>query len=296
MDSPQNPVAADLSPDALTKKDTVQLAKNLKIASRPAPGDQAPVWESGSVRKGRLRAAIISAAVFVVVTVGVAVLLAWTTNPVWGNYPQAPATVVGKSEANAHKSTPICTVTLRFVLDGVPHEATVRNEAPCDRLPRYKEQVTLAYNPTDYSGMLIVGHDETVRSNASMIALVSAIPLLGLLTVSAMCVRSYRNARRAATARAWQEITVVVKDVASHPEHTDLLVHARDDGGADRTFVIGYPTSKMAGFAPQKDTEVTFRLVSDGEGHTILSTPDGSATCDATISTPNSFELRTLGL
>jgi|GEM_PF-2388095 len=296
MDSPQDPVAADLSHDALAKKDTVKLTKNLNIVSRPAPGDQAPVWESGSVRKGRLRAAIISTAVFVVVTAGVAVLLAWTTNPVWGNYPQVPATVVGKSEANARKSTPICTVTLRFELDGGPHEATVRNEASCDRLPRYKEQVTLAYNPKDYSGMLIVGHDETVRSNAALIALMSAIPLLGLLTVSVMCVRSYRNARRAATAMSWQEITVFVKGMNSHPEHTDLLVHARDDGGADREFVIGYPTPKMTGFAPQKDSQVTLRLVSDGDGHAILGTPDGSGTCDATISTPNSFELRTLGL
>ncbi|MGO4454634.1 hypothetical protein [Arthrobacter sp. RAF14] len=280
----------------MTKKDTVQLAKNLKIASRPAPGDQAPVWESGSVRKSRLRAAIMSTAVFVVVAAGIAVLLAWTTNPLWGNYPQVPATVVGKSEANAHKSTPICTVTLRFELDGVPHEATVRNEASCDRLPRYKEQVTLAYNPTDYSGMLIVGHDEGIRTATSMIALISVVPLLLLLWLSATRVRSYRNARKAASRTSWQEITVLVKGLKSNPEHTDLLVHARDDDGAEREFVIGYATPKLTGFEPQKDSQVTLRLVGDGDGHAVLAMPDGSGTCDATISTPNNFELRTLGL
>ena len=274
----------------------MQLTKNLDIPSREVAGTGAPVWKSASVRKGRLKAAVISTAVFAVVAVGVAVLLAWATNPVWGNYPQTQATVVANIESTTSKGGVYCTTTVRFVLDGVPREASVKNEVRCGSLPKYKTQVTLAYNPADFSGVLIVGHDETVRSNASMIALVSAIPLLGLLTVSVMCVRSYRNARRAATARAWQEITVVVKDVASHPEHTDLLVHARDDGGADRTFVIGYPTSRMPGFAPQKDGEVTFRLVSDGDGHAVLSTPVGSGTCDATISTPNSFELRTLGL
>jgi len=296
MDSPQDPVAADLSHDALAKKDTVKLTKNLNIVSRPAPGDQAPVWESGSVRKGRLRAAIISAAVFVVVTVGVAVLLAWTTNPVWGNYPQTQATVVANIEDTTSKGGVYCTTTVRFVLDGVPREASVKNEVRCGSLPGYREQVILAYRPDDFSGVLIVGHDETVRSNAALIALMSAIPLLGLLTVSVMCVRSYRNARRASTAMSWQEITVFVKGMNSHPEHTDLLVHARDDGGADREFVIGYPTPKMTGFAPQKDSQVTLRLISDGYGHAILGTPDGSGTCDATISTPNSFELRTLGL
>lgn len=296
MDSPQDAPTSDLSHVARTKKDTVQLTKNLDIPSREVPGTGAPVWKSASVRKGRLRAAIMSTVVFAVVAVGVAVLLAWATNPVWGNYPQAPATVVGKTETTS-KGGAICTVTLRFAHDGVPHEAKVRSETPCGSLPKYKAQVTLAYNPADFSGVLIVGHDQGIRATTSMIALMSAIPLLGLLTVSVMCVRSYRNARRAATAESWQEITVVVKDVASHPEHTDLLVHARDGGGgSERNFVIGYHTPKMAGFAPQKDSEVTFRLVSDGDGHAILSTPDGSGTCDAAISTPNSFELRTLGL
>lgn len=281
---------------ARTKKDTVQLTKNLDIPSREVAGTGAPVWKSASVRKGRLRAAVISTAVFAVVAVGVAVLFAWATNPVWGNYPQTQATVVANIESTTSKGSVYCITTVRFVLDGVPREASVRNEVRCGSLPGYREQVTLAYKPDDFSGVLIVGHDETVRSNAALIALISAIPLLGLLALSVMCVRSYRNAKRAATSMAWQEITVFVKDLNSSPEHTNLLLRAADADGADRTFVMGYPTSKMSGLGPQKDGELTLRLVSDGDGHAVLSAPDGSATCDATISTPNSFELRTLGL
>lgn len=296
MEAPQDPGAAAHSHAARTKKDTVQLTKNLDIPSHEAPGSGAPVWKSASVRKGRLRAAIISTAVFAVVAVGVAVLLAWSTNPWWGGYPRTPATVVGLSEYDTHKSSTICTTTVRFVLDGVTHEAQVKDEGPCDALAGYKEQVTLAYNPSDFSGVLIVGQDTRIRTAVSMIGLISPIPLLLLLGLSITCIRSYRNAKRAATGMPWQEITVFVKDVKSLPEHTDLLVHARDASGADRTFVIGYPTPKMPGFEPQKDRELTLRLVSDGDGHAVLSAPDGSATCDATLSTPNSFELRAMGL
>ncbi|WP_307495892.1 hypothetical protein [Arthrobacter woluwensis] len=274
----------------------MQLTKNLDIPSHEAPGSGAPVWKSASVRKGRLRAAIISTAVFAVVAVGVAVLLAWTTNPWWGDYPRTPATVVGLSEYDTHKSSIICTTTVRFVLDGVAHEAQVKDEGPCDAVAGSKEQVTLAYNPSDFSGVLIIGQDARIRTAVSMIGLISPIPLLLLLGLSIVSIRSYRNARQAATGMPWQEITVFVKDLKSSLEHTDLLVHARDDGGADRTFVIGYPTAKMHGFEPQKDSDLTLRLVSDGDGHAVLSAPDGSATCDATLSTPNSFELRTLGL
>ncbi|QTF73418.1 hypothetical protein [Arthrobacter woluwensis] len=296
MEAPQDQGAAAHAHAARTKKDTVQLTKNLDIPSHEAPGSGAPVWKSASVRKGRLRAAIISTAVFAVVAVGVAVLLAWTTNPWWGGYPRTPATVVGLSEYDTHKSSTICTTTVRFVLDGVTHEAQVKDEGPCDALAGSKEQVTLAYNPSDFSGVLIVGQDARIRTAVSMIGLISPIPLLLLLGLSVMCVRSHRNAKRAATSMAWQEITVFVKDLNSSPEHTNLLLRAADADGADRTFVMGYPTSKMSGLGPQKDGELTLRLVSDGDGHAVLSAPDGSATCDATISTPNSFELRTLGL
>lgn len=59
----------------------VQLTKNLHVPAIQAHGSGAQVWHSAAVRKGRLKAVIISTAVFIVLAAASIFLLALVTLP-----------------------------------------------------------------------------------------------------------------------------------------------------------------------------------------------------------------------
>ncbi|HEY8701591.1 MAG TPA: DUF3592 domain-containing protein [Arthrobacter sp.] len=273
----------------------LQLTKDLQVPSDQAPGGGAPVWHSVAVRKGRLKAAIISTAVFIVLAAAAVVLLALVTHPLWGNYPQVPATVADRVQIHSGKSTS-CRVSLQFMLDGMPRAATVTDPDPCSYLPHPGAQVTLAYDPKDLSGVLIAGHDSGIRAAAAMIVFDGALVLLPSLAIMLEIVHSYRHARKAAGKKPWREITAVVEDINADTEPTSLLLQIPDAHGNGSDCLVRYRARDLPGFAPKTGSTVTLWLVADGEGHAIITAPGCSGVSDATISTPNSFELRTLGL
>lgn len=272
-----------------------QLTKDLQIRSILVAAGGAPVWKSGAVRKGRLKGVIISTAIFIGLTATAVFVLAMLTHPLWGNYPQAPATVTGLVESHSGKST-FCSVDLRFMLNSVGHKATVLDPNPCSFLPRLNTKVTLAYNPKDLSGVLIEGYDSAIRDAASLAAINSAIVLLPTLAITVILVRSYRNARRSAGKKSWREITAVVKNINVDTVPASLLLQVPDSHGAERDVLLRYRAQDLPEFAPKPGNPVTLWLVADGEGHAIITTSARDGVSDATISTPNSFELRTLGL
>ena len=75
-----------------------------------------------------------------------------------------------------------------------------------------------------------------------------------------------------------------------------LLVEVQGSNGMGHECLIRYDAQKLPGFAPEAGSRIRLWLVTDGEGHAIISVPDCPGASDATITTPNSFELRTLGL
>lgn len=273
----------------------LELTKDLTIPSIQAPGSDTPVWKSGAVRKGRLKGVIISTTVFTVLAAAAVFLLALVTHPLWGNYPQTPATVAGRFEFHAGKGVS-CRVSLQFMLDGTPHTASVTDADPCGYLPPPGAQVNLAYGPKDISGVLIAGRDGGIRAVAAMIVFDAAFVLVPSLAVMLAFVRSYRHARKAADKKPWREVTAVVKDINPDTMPTSLLLQIPDVHGTERDCVIRYRSQDLPEFAPKPGSPVTLWLVADGEGHAIITAPRCSGVSDATISTPNSFELRTLGL
>jgi len=273
----------------------VQLTKDLQIPSVPASAGGAPVWQSSTVRKGRLKRAIISTVVSIVLAAAAVFLLGLETHPLWGNYPHAPAMVTDRVEVHSGKSTS-CHVGLKFVLDGTPHTARVTDPDPCSYLPVPGSQVNLAYDPKDLSGVLIAGHDGGIRAVAAMIVFVSVLVLLPSLALMLALIRSYRNARKAAGKKPWREITAVVKDINIDTLPTSLLLQIQDSDGTGRDCLIRYRAQDLPGFAPASGSRILLWLVADGEGHAIITAPGCKGVSDAAISTPNSFELRTLGL
>jgi hypothetical protein len=273
----------------------LQLTKNLQVTSIQAPGDGAPVWHSVAVRKGRLKAAIISTAVFIVLAAVAIFLLALVTHPLWGNYPQVPATVTDRVQVHSGKSAS-CRVSLQFMLESMPHTASVTDPDPCSYLPHPGAQVTLAYDPKDLSGILIAGHDSGIRAAVTMIVFDSALMLVPSLAIMLEIVHSYRHARKAAGKKPWREITALVKDINADTEPTSLLLQIPDAHSNGSDCLIRYRAQDLPGFAPKTGSRITLWLVADGEGHAIITAPGCSGISDTTITTPNSFELRTLGL
>jgi len=273
----------------------MQLTKDLRIPSTLAPAGEVPAWQSAAVRKGRLKGAIISSAVFIVLAATAVVVLALFTHPMWGNYPQVGATVAGRVEFHGGKST-ICRVDLQFNLDGTPHTASVTDDDPCSFLPHPGAQVMLAYDPKNLSGVLIEGHDSGIRAATALIVINIAIVLLPALAIMVAFVRSYRHARKAAGKKPWREVTAVVKGLNADTEPTSLLLQVPDANGTDRECLLRYRAQDLPEFAPKPGSPVTLWPVADGEGHAIVTTPGCGAVTDATISTPNGFELRTFGL
>lgn len=273
----------------------VQLTKDLQIPSVPASAGEAPVWQSLTVRKGRLKGAVISTAVFVVLAATALFVLGLETQPLWGNYPQAPATVMNRTESYAGKGT-FCSVSLQFMLGGTPHTASVTDAQTCSYLPKPGAQVSFAYDPKDLSGVLIVGHDGGIRAAAAMIIFVSILVLLPTMAIMLAFIRSYRNARKAAGKKPWREIAAVVKGINFDTLPTSLLLQIEDSDGNGRECLIRYCAQDLPGFAPVSDSRILLWLVADGEGHAIITAPGCKGVSDAAISTPNSFELRTLGL
>lgn len=182
----------------------MQLTAELQVPSAPAPSDGSPVWKSFHVRKGRLKAVIISTAVFILLASAAVVLLALETHPLWGSFAHTPAQVTKRVEVRSGKSTS-CDVWLRFSLDGTPHETKVPGYDPCSYLPPPGSQVDLVYDPKDSSGVIIAGRDSGVRTGAAMIVFASVFVVLPSLIVMIACIRSYRNARKSAGKKPWRE-------------------------------------------------------------------------------------------
>lgn len=164
------------------------------------------------------------------------------------------------------------------------------------RLPHPGAQVSLAYDPKDLSGVLIAGHDSGIRAGVTLIVFDGAFVLVPSLAIMLETVHSYRHARKAAGKKPWREVTAVVKDINAATEPTSLLLQIPDAHGNGSDCPIRYSARDLPGFAPKAGSPITFWLVADGEGHAIITAPGCSGVSDATISTPNSFELRTLGL
>lgn len=273
----------------------VQLTRDLAVPSVQAPGSDAPAWQSGAVREGRLKGVIIATVVFTVLAATAIFFLGLVTHPLWGNYPQTHATVAGRSEYHAGKGL-ACRVSLQFMLDGTAHTASVTDSDPCSYLPPPGAQVSLAYDPRDLSGVLIAGHDDGIRAGAALIAFDAALVLVPSLAIMLAFVRSYRHARKAAAKKSWREVTAVVKDINPSTMPTSLLLQISDVHGAERDCVFRYHAADLPEFAPKTGSPVTLWLVADGEGHAIITAPGCNGVSDAAISTPNGFELRTLGL
>lgn len=272
----------------------MQLTKDLQVPAIQAPAGEAPVWQSAAVRKGRLKGAVISTGVFIVLAATAIFVLGLETQPLWGNYPQAPATVAERSEFHAGKGTS-CSVSLQFMLDGTPHTASVTDAEPCSYLPKPGVQVSLAYDPKDLSGVLIAGHDGGIRAAVTITVFDAAIVLVLPLVFMLALLGSYRHGRKAGK-KPWQEVTAVVKEINSDRGLTNLLLQIPDGHGTERECLLRYRAEDLPGFAPKPGSPVTLWLVADGEGHAIITAPGCGGVGDATISTPNSFELRTFGL
>jgi hypothetical protein len=182
------------------------------------------------------------------------------------------------------------------MLDGTPHPASVTVSDTCSFPPQPGAQVMLAYDPKGLSGAMIAGHDSGIRAAAAINVFTSVAVLLPSLAIMLAFIRSYRHARKAADKKPWREITAVVKDMNADTEPTGLLLQIPHTHGTERECLIRYRAQDLPEFAPKPGNPVTLWLVADGEGHAIITTPGCGSVSDATISTPNSFELRTYGL
>jgi len=273
----------------------VQLTAELQVPSVPAPSDGSPVWKSSLVRKGRLKAVIISTAVFILLASAAVFFLALETHPLWGSFAHTPAQVTKRVEVHSAKGTS-CDVWLQFSPDGTTHTTKVPGYDPCSYLPPPGSQVDLVYDPKDLSGVMIAGRDDGIRSGAAMIVFASVFVVLPSLIVMIACIRSYRNARKSAGKKPWREITADVKGFTPDTLPASLQLHLQGSDGTGQDCLVRYSAPDLPGFAPEAGSRIRLWLVGDGYGHAIITAPGYTGTSDATISTPNSFELRTLGL
>jgi len=221
--------------------------------------------------------------------------LALETHPLWGAYPHTPAQVTDRIVVHSSKSLS-CQVWLRFDLNGTPYKTKVADPDPCSYLPSPGSQVDLVYDPKDLSGVMIAGRDSGIRMGAAMIVFACLLVVLPSLIVMIAFTRSYRNARKSAGTKPWREITAVVKALTTDTFPQSLLLEVQGSNGMGHECLIRYDAQKLPGFAPEAGSRIRLWLVTDGEGHAIISVPDCPGASDATITTPNSFELRTLGL
>ncbi len=273
----------------------MQLTAELHVPSVSAPSDGTPVWKSSHVRKGRLKRVLISTAVFILLASAAVFSLALETHPLWGTYSHTPAQVTDRVGVHSGKSTS-CDVWLRFTLDGTPHKTKVADPDPCSYLPSPGSQVDLVYDPKDLSGVMIAGRDSGIRMGAAMIVFASVFVVLPSLIVMIAFICSYRNARKSAGKKPWREITADVKALTTDTLPDSLLLQVQSSDGTGQDCLIRYNAQDLPGFAPVAGSRIRLWLVTDGEGHAIITAPDCPGASDATITTPNSFELRALGL
>lgn len=273
----------------------MQLTAELQVPSAPTSSDGSPVWKLSHVRKGRLKAVIISTAVFILLASAAVFFLALETHPLWGSFAHTPAQVTKRVEVHSGKSLS-CDVWLRFSLDGTPHETKVPGHDPCSYLPPPGSQVDLVYDPKDLSGVIIAGRDSGIRMGAAMIVFASVFVVLPSLIVMITCIRSYRNARKSAGKKPWREITADVKGFTTDTLPASLQLHIQSTDGTGQDCLVRYSAPELPGFAPVAGSRIRLWIVADGDGHAIITAPGCAGASDATISTPNSFELRTLGL
>lgn len=273
----------------------LQLTTELHVPSLPAPSDGSPVWKSSNVRKGRLKRVLISTAVFILLASAAVFCLALETHPLWGAYSHTPAQVADRVNVHSGRSAS-CKVGLRFTLDGTPHTTTVADPDPCSYLPAPGSQVDLVYNPKDLSGVMIAGRDSGIRMVVAVTVFGGLIVVLPSLIVMVAFIRSYRNARKAAGNKPWREVTADVKAWTSDTAPDSLLLEVQSSDGTGQDCLVRYNAQNLPGFAPVAGSRIRLWLVTDGEGHAIITAPGCTGVTDATISTPNSFELRALGL
>lgn len=279
----------------VVQPEQVQLTQDLVLPSYRRPMGDASVWASSAVRKGRLKAVVISGLVTVVIAAAAAFLLALETHPIWGSYPRTSATVLGKSEDHRGKGVS-CTVNLMFAPDGVDRTTPVTDAEPCSYMPSSGSRVILAYDPDNLHGVLIVGYDGGIHDAVGGELIVTGMVLLPALGITVTLIRSYRHARSAAAGKPWQEVSGEMKDSRLDAGFTNLLLLMQDVGGKQRGVLFNYMASRLPGFEPQRGTRVLLWLVADGKGNAVMTAPGCPGVADADVSEPNSFELRTLGM